>query len=103
MRHCPQLEGKVDHAELSTPLSTRRFTGYPDGEIYGLTATPERFAERGLKPHTTVPGLYLAGSDASTAGVVGALYGGMLAASVALGRDLRSDVAKGAAAARSAA
>ena len=101
--HCPQVKGKIDHAELSTPLSTRRFTGYPDGEIYGLAATPERFAERGLKPRTPVPGLYLTGSDASTAGVAGALYGGLFAASVVLGRDLRTEVTKGAEATRSAA
>jgi len=101
--HSPQVKGKIDHAELSTPLSTRRFTGYPDGEIYGLAATPERFAERGLKPRTPLPGLYLTGSDASTAGVAGALYGGMFAASVILGRDLRGEVTKGAEATRSAA
>ncbi|NHZ73558.1 MAG: NAD(P)-binding protein [Nitrospirae bacterium] len=100
--HCPQVQGKVDHAELSTPLSTRHFTGYAQGEIYGLTATPERFAERRLKPRTPVPGLYLTGSDASTAGVAGALYGGLFAASAVLRRDLRGDVAKGAEAARSA-
>ncbi len=101
--HCPQVQGKVDHAELSTPLSTRHFTGYLEGEIYGLTATPERFAERRLKPRTPVPGLYLTGSDASTAGVAGALYGGLFAASAVLRRDLRGEVVKGAETARSAA
>ncbi len=100
--HCPQVKGKIDHAELSTPLSTRHFAGYPEGEIYGLAATPERFAERSLKPRTSVPGLYLTGSDASTAGVAGALYGGMFAASAVLRRDLRETIAKGAEAARSA-
>ena len=43
-KHCPQVEGKIDIAELSTPLSTRHFAGYAQGEIYGLAATPERFA-----------------------------------------------------------
>lgn len=100
-RHCPQIKGKVDHAELSTPLSTRHFAGYPEGEIYGLAPTPKRFAERSLKPRTAIPGLFLTGSDASTAGVAGALYGGMFAASAVLRRDLRGVVAKGAGAARS--
>ena len=98
--HCSQTQGKVDYAELSTPLSTKHFAGYTQGEIYGLAPTPERFAERALKPRTPVPGLYLTGSDASTAGVAGALYGGMFAASAVLRRDLRGAVAKGAEAAR---
>ena len=101
--HCPQVLGKIDHAELSTPLSTRHFAGFSQGEIYGLAATPARFAERSLKPHTAVPGLYLTGADASTAGVAGALYGGMFAASAVLRRDLRGAVAKGAEAARATA
>jgi all-trans-retinol 13,14-reductase len=100
--HCPKVKGKIDHAELSTPLSTRHFTGYPEGEIYGLAATPERFAERRLKPRTPGPGLYLTGSDVSTAGVAGALYGGLFAASAVLRRDLRGDVVEGAEAARAA-
>jgi all-trans-retinol 13,14-reductase len=98
--HCPQVRGKIDHAELSTPLSTRHFAGFTRGEIYGLAPTPERFAERSLKPQTAVPGLYLTGADASTAGVAGALYAGLFAASSVLRRDLRSAVAKGAETAR---
>ena len=29
--HCPQLVGKIDHIELSTPLSTLHFTAHPQG------------------------------------------------------------------------
>ena len=99
-KHCPQVEGKIDIAELSTPLSTRHFAGYAQGEIYGLAATPERFAARFLQPRTELPGLYLTGADASTLGVAGALHGGLFAASIILGRDIRKDVAKGAEEAR---
>ena len=101
--HCPQVLGKIDHVELSTPLSTRHFAGFAQGEIYGLAATPARFAERSLMPRTPVLGLFMTGTDAATLGVVGALYGGMSAASVILGRDLRGAVAKGAEAARATA
>jgi all-trans-retinol 13,14-reductase len=101
-KHCPQVEGKIDIAELSTPLSTRHFAGYAQGEIYGLAATPERFAARDLQPRTEVPGLYLTGADASTLGVAGALHGGFFAASIILGRDIRKEVAKGAERARDA-
>jgi len=96
------VKGKIDIAELSTPLSTRHFAGFAQGEIYGLAATPERFAARDLRPRTEVPGLYLTGADASTLGVAGALHGGLFAASIILGRDIRKDVTKGAEEARAA-
>ena len=32
----PQLQNHLDHCELSTPLSTRHFCNYEQGEIYGL-------------------------------------------------------------------
>lgn len=89
---CPQLRGKVDHAELSTPLSTRHFAGHPHGEIYGLSHTPARFEARWLKPATPVPGLFLTGSDICSAGVGGALVGGALTASVVLGKNLLTAV-----------
>lgn len=88
--HLPQVAAHVDHAELSSPLSTRRFAGHPTGEIYGIAHTPERFDARWLKPRTPVPGLYLAGADVSTAGVAGAMFGGAMTASAILGRNLMS-------------
>ena len=86
----PQVAAHVDHAELSSPLSTRQFAGHPTGEIYGLAHTPERFDARWLKPRTPVAGLYLTGADVSTAGVAGAMFGGAMAASAILGRNLMS-------------
>ncbi|MEX1287254.1 MAG: hypothetical protein AB1Z57_04870, partial [Acidimicrobiia bacterium] len=41
---------------------------------------PDRFLTGGLEPKTTVKGLYLAGVDAATPGVVGGLLGGVLGA-----------------------
>jgi all-trans-retinol 13,14-reductase len=101
LAHCPQLHGKVDHMELSTPLSTRHFTGHAHGQIYGLAATPGFFADRALRPRTPIPGLFLTGSDVCTLGVGGALSGGMLTAAAILGRDLRGAIAKSANQARS--
>jgi all-trans-retinol 13,14-reductase len=83
----PGVRQHIAHRELSTPLSTRHFTAYDHGEIYGLAATPARFLSK-LGPRTPVPGLYLAGQDAGTTGVLGALFGGVLAASAALNRNL---------------
>ncbi|MCO5182964.1 MAG: NAD(P)/FAD-dependent oxidoreductase [Anaerolineae bacterium] len=77
-RYEPQLRGKVAHYELSTPLSTRKFANYRHGEIYGVAHTPDRFAQKFLRPHTPVANLYLTGQDIVTAGVGGALMAGVL-------------------------
>jgi all-trans-retinol 13,14-reductase len=93
-RFVPQVEGKIDYCELSTPVSTRHFAGYRNGEIYGMAATPERLCERDLRAQTPVPGLYLAGQDVGLLGVAGALFGGVIAASAVLGRDIGRNVRK---------
>jgi len=74
----PQLRGKVDYVETSTPLSTAWFCRYEQGELYGLDHTPERFEQRWLRPKTDIPGLYLTGQDILTCGVVGAMIGGLV-------------------------
>jgi len=93
-RAVPAVAGKIDYAELSTPLTTRHFMNYERGEAYGLAATPERFRTRSLKPQTPVRNLYLTGQDVTTLGVVGAMMGGVVAASAILRRNLVSTVTK---------
>ncbi|HTW66358.1 MAG TPA: NAD(P)/FAD-dependent oxidoreductase [Bryobacteraceae bacterium] len=93
-RAVPAIAGKIDHAELSTPLTTRHFMNYARGEAYGLAATPERFRMRSLTPHTSIRNLYLAGQDVASLGVAGALFGGAIAASAILGRNLASAITK---------
>ncbi len=93
-RNVPAVAGKIDHAELSTPLTTRHFMNYQQGEAYGLAATPERFRLRSLTPHTSVKNLLLTGQDVSTLGVAGALFGGVMTASAVLNRNLMSTVTK---------
>ena len=92
--HVPALAGKIDYAELSTPLSTRRFMNHRRGEVYGLSATPERFRLRCLTPRTPIRNLYLTGQDVVTLGVAGALLGGVVTASALLRRNLMSTLAK---------
>jgi all-trans-retinol 13,14-reductase len=88
LRECPKLRGRIEHAELSTPLSTRNFAAHPRGEIYGLSCVPARFALRELRPRTGIPGLYLTGADVCTPGVAGALMGGVLTASFVARQNL---------------
>ena len=75
-RHVPRLRGLVDHAELSTPLSTRHFAGYIQGEPYGLAHTPARFDARWLQPRTPIRNLYLTGQDIAVCGIAGGLVSG---------------------------
>lgn len=74
----PQVRGKVDYFEISTPLSTNWFGGYKRGELYGLAHTQERFAQQWLGPKTSIPGLWLTGQDTLTCGVTGAMMAGLL-------------------------
>ncbi len=74
----PQLRGKVDYWEVSTPLSTNWFGGYQQGELYGLSHTPDRLKQKWLRPKTDIDGLWLTGQDILTCGVTGAMMAGML-------------------------
>ncbi|MDB9953171.1 NAD(P)/FAD-dependent oxidoreductase [Porticoccaceae bacterium] len=84
-KQMPQLRGKVDYSEVSTPLSTSHFCRYKKGEAYGLAHNKARFQQDWLKPKTAVPGLYLTGQDVISCGVVGALMAGMVTAMSVVG------------------
>lgn len=83
LAHMPGLADKIAHAELSTPASTDHFVRPMNGSIYGLAPTPERFAADGLRPRAPIDGLFFAGSEVATVGVIGAAMGGVLAAMAA--------------------
>ena len=89
----PQVKGRIEVAELSTPLSTRHFAGHPRGEIYGLAATPRRFSAH-VPIRTPLPGLFLTGADAAMSGVSGALAGAALCASAILKENTLSAIVK---------
>jgi all-trans-retinol 13,14-reductase len=80
LQQFPALRPMLAYAEVSTPLATERWARSPRGAIYGLEATPARYANRFLRPRMPVPGLYLAGADVFAMGVAGAMAGGVLAA-----------------------
>ncbi|MAT89088.1 MAG: phytoene dehydrogenase [Flavobacteriaceae bacterium] len=80
----PQIESHVVITEVSTPLSTKHFTNYQKGEIYGLAHTPKRFKLPFLRSETKIKGLRLAGQDVTLVGVAGAMISGMLCATTIL-------------------
>jgi len=81
----PGLTALVQYSEVATPLTMEHYTSHPGGHFYGLPATPERYKSYLLGPRTPIAGLFLSGSDAGCLGIVGALMGGVGAASQALG------------------
>lgn len=93
-RQVPSVAGNIACMELSTPVTTRHFANYEQGEIYGVASTPRRFALRELGARTPIRGLYLTGQDVGSLGIVGALFGGVIAASVALRKNLFLKVSK---------
>jgi all-trans-retinol 13,14-reductase len=93
-KHEPQVKGKIDYYELSSPLSTKHFINYAHGEIYGLEHTPERFRLKNLRPSTSIKGLYLTGQDVVSVGIGGALFSGVLTAAAILKKNVLGDVVK---------
>ena len=91
-KQLPQVEGKIDHYELSTPLTTQHFINYDKGEIYGLDHTPSRFRQKFLKPRTPIKNFYLTGQDIVTAGVAAALFSGVLTVTAMTGIDVITKV-----------
>ncbi|MEM9555433.1 MAG: NAD(P)/FAD-dependent oxidoreductase [Acidobacteriota bacterium] len=83
LERMPELRPMVDYVELSTPASTDYFVRPVDGSIYGLLPTPERFASDSLRPRSPIRNLFFGGSDAAMVGVIGAMMGGLLAATAA--------------------
>lgn len=81
----PGFTNLVAYAELSTPLTVEHFTSHPGGCFYALPGLPQRYRSTSIGVRTPIPGLYLSGSDAASLGVTGALFGGLAAASAALG------------------
>jgi all-trans-retinol 13,14-reductase len=90
----PQLRGRIDYWEVSTPLSMQWFCGWERGELYGLDHDPARFRQDWLRPRTRLPGLYLTGQDAMSCGVCGAMMGGLAAAASIAGLRRMAPVMK---------
>ena len=92
--HLPQLKGKIDTYELSSPLTTKNFVNYSKGELYGLDHTPSRFNQKFLRPKTSIKNLYLTGQDIVSAGVGGALFSGLITASRITGVNFMKKIYK---------
>ncbi len=81
----PGFSALVQYSELSTPLTVEHYTSRQAGCFYGLPSSPARCRSAPLAARTPVDGLYLSGSDVASLGIVGAMMGGLAAASKVLG------------------
>ena len=81
----PGFSALVQYSELSTPLTVEHYTSHPQGCFYGLPGKPAKYQSAPLAVRTPIAGLYLSGSDVTSLGIVGAMMGGLAAASQVLG------------------
>lgn len=94
-RHVPKARKYLDYVEVSTPLSYEVFAKRQRGGFMGVESSPARFEQKWLRADTPIRGLLLTGQDVATDGVIGALVGGVLAASAYLQRDLMTEIRTG--------
>jgi all-trans-retinol 13,14-reductase len=82
LRRHPQLEGKIELVDLSTPLSIKYYLNKPQGGAIGLELNPERFCDEHtedlLDMQTPVEGLWLTGEDSLLCGQPLAQLSGLL-------------------------
>ncbi len=90
----PQLRGKVDYYELSSPLSTKHFVNYEKGEIYGLEHSPERFDSNAIHVKSNIKNFYLTGQDIVSCGIAGALISAVVTSSVMTKRNMIKEIAR---------
>ena len=89
----PDLAGRVEYLDVSTPLTHRRYTGSTGGTGYGLAATPGQMLWRRPGARTEIAGLYLCGASCRSGhGIVGAALSGVFAAAAVLPGRLAVEV-----------
>jgi len=94
----PQLKGATNYFEPSTGLTNLHYLNGYQGCIYGLDHNLSRFdidTFARLRAETDIKNLYLSGQDVSTAGFIGGLAGGMVAASAVLGANMFVSMKRG--------
>ena len=98
-KYYPKARGQIAKMDLGTALSAEYYLGSPFGESYGLEHCCDRFFDYDLnqllKPKQCVKGLYLAGQDVVTGGMVSAMVSGVYCAESILGYHKFTVIASG--------
>jgi hypothetical protein len=91
-----ELRSHILWKEAATPMTQTRYTQSTDGSSYGIELATDQFGPLRPDCRTDIEGFFLGGvSTRSGHGIVGAMTGGVAAASAVLGRDLRAEIARG--------
>lgn len=86
----PDLKGKIQAVDCSTPLTLRDYSGSPFGSMYGAK---HRIEQYNPFPITRIPGLHLAGQSIVAPGLLGTMISAFLACGNILGHDfLRGEI-----------
>lgn len=84
-RSLPGFKALVDFYELATPLTFESYSKHPQGAIYGIPLSVNRFENPWISAKTPLKGLYLTGADIAGPGIAGAMMGGVLTLSEIVG------------------
>lgn len=88
-RVLPGLRDRIVMQEVSTPLTHSRYTLSTGGTSYGLSLIPSQFFHRRPGARTEIENLILCGASTRMGhGIMGAMMGGLEAASQLLGRGI---------------
>jgi all-trans-retinol 13,14-reductase len=83
----PDLAGKLERVEVSTPLTHRDYTGTPRGAIYGVRHSLDQWGKYGLHPRTRIENLLLTGQNVLLPGVLGVTVSAFVTCGLLLGFD----------------
>lgn len=74
----PGINNIIDSWDLQTPLAARKNTLHYNGNIFGISDTPERFKNFDLNCHTPLKNVFLTGTDITSAGIYSAVLSSVL-------------------------
>ncbi|XP_072523448.1 inactive all-trans-retinol 13,14-reductase-like [Salminus brasiliensis] len=93
--HYPRLRDKLVYQEVATPVTNSHYLGAYRGAMYSAEHNLQRFHVDVMAKNrcdTPVRNLYISGQDVFSCGIAGALHGGLLCASTALGQIVHVDL-----------
>ena len=84
----PDIRERIEVVEVGTPHTMQRYTGNPDGAVFGYASTPTGHSIFRPRADTPVPGLYLASAWTFPGpGFGGTLAGGATTARIILNKE----------------
>jgi len=83
----PGLRSKIEHIEVSTPLTYKHYTATCDGSLYGIKRDFGDPLKTNIAPRTKIPNFFFTGQNIDLHGVLGTAVSAVLSCSEILGLD----------------